>query len=807
MSTAYYSLNELRGLPGLPVAERALRELAKLWASRPRQGRGGGLEYSSESLPPITLAAIEQRAAVAQIPFDLQAEYGHPNPDIRPEATRADSKVWYLNALDKFRTAHQLTITAAREYFTLAVRLGLVKIPAAVSGVIRKISITTLRRWEQVMKIMGLDKLNGLWKGRKSLLDLEEIREQVKGLLIYSCKKIEAELRVRFKDKKIPSTRAIRNFKKKFTAQYPREVLRTIKGDDAYRNSYGRGKEGSLSEGITMPNQQWMMDGTKANTFVLADGSRYWILATIDVFSRRVVTSFHKENNATSVTNGVFRNALATMGIPEVVKIDNGSEYVNSHFQTACNSLEIDVHLCRPGNPMEKGNIERFFGTMTQDFERGLPGYVGSNVIDRKAFGTILPTLTPVQFAEMLEQYTTYYNERRVHSSIGCTPMEKWAEGVQKGAEIRTIKDPHILDLLLLEAVKGRTRKVGAEGIQVGGHWYASESPVYEEYKGRTILCKYNPADMGRIYCFTPKGEYLFIAYCPELTGTTRAQLVAKIKANRKTAQKFKQTALTYYNTVDAEKGERLTAFQNEQPANLPVIEQAKRLAQEIAAIEMTHPYPSEEGIKTYLEPTQDVIALDAAPIDPLDRYRWYRSRIHTGKTTTASVLDLLKSIESHKQNWSVMIEADLRWVTPAELAESRPVEYSWELAKAATMLKPKHESTPWRAYQFCLSLDSPTLAQRQFMRDFESHPVNQSIVPILQQHKIYRGDLLNIALADNPNATPDNWRFEAGYFQRFYQFPERDLLHFVSGQEPIKNPDYDWANHQAIIQRRKEAS
>jgi hypothetical protein len=144
--------------------------------------------------------------------------------------------------------------------------------------------------------------------------------------------------------------------------------------------------------------------------------------------------------------------------------------------------------------------------------------------------------------------------------------------------------------------------------------------------------------------------------------------------------------------------------------------------------------------------------------------------------------------------------------VTPSELWDGRPIEYEWELAKAATILKPKHESMPWRAYQTCYLSSDLTSTQSQFMSDFQSHPDNQHLIPILQHFKIYRADLLNKSLADNLNTTPDNWRFEAGYFQRYYQYAERDLLHCVAGREPIKNPDYDWPNHQSIIQKRKEA-
>ena len=800
MTAIYYSLNELRGLPGLPVAERALRELVKTWTSRPRQGKGGGWEYASECLPAAALTAIEQRNAYAQIPFDLQPIYGHPQPDIRSEQARADSKAWYLNALQEFQSAHELTVTKSREYFTLAIRLGLVKVPAVVTAVVKNVSITTLRRWEQVMKVLGLDKLNGLWKGRKSKLDLfQELGTKFTSLLKLSCKMIEQELRKQFPDHKIPKTRAIRNYKKKFIQDHPRESLRTIKGDDAYRNSYGKGKEGSYSENVSGPNELWMMDSTKTDV-LLADGFRYWIIGAIDVYSRRIVLSLHRQNNAEAVTNGVFHKALSTLGIPVTVKIDNGTEYINNHFQDACKSLEIDVFRCNPGNPMEKGHIERFFGTLTREMEAGLPGYVGSNIFERKAFNNIVGTLTPAEFQKQLDQYATYYNERREHSSIGCTPMEKWAEGVQNGTVIKTIANPALLNLLLLEAVKGRTRKVGAEGIQVGGHWYASEALAYEEYKGKTILVKYNPADMGDLYCFSPKGEYLFIAYCPELRSTSRAELVAKLNAHRKAAKKYEQSAVTYYEITDTEKHAQIVTFQKGQPANLPAIEQAQRLADEIAAIEA-------QSKVVHLEITQDVIDVEVVPMDPLDRYRWYRSRIHSGQCTITSVVDFLRSIESKKQNWSAVIESDLRWVTPKELWDGRPLEYGWELAKAASMLKPKHESMPWRAYQYCLSLDLLSTTQRQFKNDFESHPDNQHLIPILHQTPIYRADILNCALVDNHNTTHDSWRFEAGYFQRYYQYPERDLLHCVAGREPIKNPDYDWANHQSIVQRRKEAS
>lgn len=794
MTATYYSLNELRGLPGLPIAERALRELVKTWESRPRQGKGGGLEYSSGCLPASALQTIEQRNAHAEFPIEIASNYGYSDPDIRPEKARADSKAWYLNSLKKFQEIHQLCATVARQYFVRAIQLGLIKVPAAVAAVVNKISVTTLRRWQQVVKIAGLDDLNGRWSGRKS--ELEAIQDTIWKLVTHSCKQIERELRdLRDKGKisirRIPSARAISNFTKMLKQKFPREWIRTVEGDAAYRNKC-RSKEGSWTEGIDRPNQLWMLDGTKTDV-LLADGTRHWIIGAIDVFSRRVVLVLSKHNNAAAVVNGLLAKSLQQLGVPTTIKIDNGSEYVNSQFESTCNELEIDIDLCDGGSPWQKGLIERFFGTLTRQGEKGLPGYVGANIKERAAWDKIIGTLTPAEFQQKLDDYLSYYNNQQEHSSIGCTPMEKWAEGIRNGAVIRKIPNLQTIMKLLTKSTK---RQVGTEGIQFHGYWFSSESALYEQYKMQSVYVKFEPSDASTIYCTDKKGDYLFTAFCPELVGMTRSELVARLKKHRRDAKKYKQSALEHYKNINPEKHGELVAFQKEISANLPAVQKATLIA---AEIERDKPQP-----KPHLELVQDAIKVDAVPVDALDRYRWYRHRIHTGECTISSVLDFLKSIESHRQNWSAVIESDLRWVTPAELGNNRSIEYAWELVKAATILKPKHESMPWRAYQHCLLLDSLSSTQQQFISVFERHPDNQQIIPILKQSKIYRADILNKSLIDNPHTTPDNWRFEAGYFQRYYQYAERDLLHHVAGCEPIKNPNYDWDNHQAIVQKRK---
>ncbi|MGH6624310.1 MAG: DNA-binding protein, partial [Burkholderiaceae bacterium] len=62
------------------LSARHVRRLAKVegWQSRPRAGRGGGLEYSVTSLPADTRAALVAKAIAAQPTAATTAEPSAP---------------------------------------------------------------------------------------------------------------------------------------------------------------------------------------------------------------------------------------------------------------------------------------------------------------------------------------------------------------------------------------------------------------------------------------------------------------------------------------------------------------------------------------------------------------------------------------------------------------------------------------------------------------------------------------------------------------------------------------------------------
>lgn len=68
---------------------------------------------------------------------------------------------------------------------------------------------------------------------------------------------------------------------------------------------------------------------------------------------------------------------------PETIVTDLGADYTSHEFRDALTSLGISTEQAPPGAGWHKGQIERFFGTMSTNLLQYLPGYVGNSVENR----------------------------------------------------------------------------------------------------------------------------------------------------------------------------------------------------------------------------------------------------------------------------------------------------------------------------------------------------------------------------------------------------------------------------------------
>jgi len=191
--------------------------------------------------------------------------------------------------------------------------------------------------------------------------------------------------------------------------------------------------------------------------------------------------------------HGALRHAILRFGAtPKMVLLDNGRAFKAKIFtdkkmiETDLSQLGltglyqrlgIETHFAMPYHGQSKV-IERFFGTLNEQFERLMPTYVGQSIADKPARmhrneklhrreyekNAVIPTVDQVNWA--IETWIDEWYGIREHSGIGAKPAEMWYPALGPGI------DPHELDFLMMT---GETRKVRNGMIQFHGVKYIGD--------------------------------------------------------------------------------------------------------------------------------------------------------------------------------------------------------------------------------------------------------------------------------------------------------------------------------------------
>jgi putative transposase len=153
------------------------------------------------------------------------------------------------------------------------------------------------------------------------------------------------------------------------------------------------------------PNERWSMDFVSD---VLADGRRFRTLNVLDMYTREAVAmEVAFSLPADAVTRALDRAIVERGAQPEVITIDNGTEFTSRHFDNWAHARGIRLDFIRPGKPVENGYVESFNGKyrdecLSQSWFLGLE--------DARA---------------TIARWRIEYNEARPHSSLGnLTPAE-----------------------------------------------------------------------------------------------------------------------------------------------------------------------------------------------------------------------------------------------------------------------------------------------------------------------------------------------------------------------------------------------
>ena len=250
------------------------------------------------------------------------------------------------------------------------------------------------------------------------------------------------------------------------------------------------------------------------------------------------------EENTQCIASAL-RNAIINLDmIPKIVYQDNGRAFRAKYFTDDKGfgelgfyglyaKLGIETVFARPYNARSKV-IERFFKEFQEGFEKLMPSYVGSSIINKPAYmkrnenfhknlhKDFVPTFE--ETIKMIDMWLSFKNSQLCPNAPDKTIAEVLSERKRRSIDINILDD-----LMLATEVKTIQRN----GIRFLNCDYFDER-LYG-LRGK-VLVKYNLFDLTSVKIFTPKGEYLCTA-----ERVTETHPMAKILGTVEDLEDYKQ--------------------------------------------------------------------------------------------------------------------------------------------------------------------------------------------------------------------------------------------------------------------------
>ena len=168
---------------------------------------------------------------------------------------------------------------------------------------------------------------------------------------------------------------------------------------------------------ISGPNQLWAMDVKYG--YIEGEGRFFFIMSILDLFDR-VIVAYHTGLTCTGA-DAAFILARActkrnsTKGL--IVRTDNGPQFISSSFELACENLSAQHERIPPKSPNNNAHIEAFHSILEED------------CLSLHEFDTF------AEAYQAITEFMCYYNEVRLHSSIGYKPPQEYHDKVMSNSK------------------------------------------------------------------------------------------------------------------------------------------------------------------------------------------------------------------------------------------------------------------------------------------------------------------------------------------------------------------------------------
>jgi putative transposase len=163
-------------------------------------------------------------------------------------------------------------------------------------------------------------------------------------------------------------------------------------------------------EALTVPqaiNQVWSMDFMHDQ---LEDGRSFRLFNVIDDFNREAIGMEVDFSLPSERVIRELKQIISWRGKPQVIRCDNGPEYISAAIQTWAQEWGIRLEYIQPGNPQQNAYVERFNRTVRYEW---LSQYYWSDLAEVQDFAT---------------KWMWSYNHDRPNMALGgFTPKQRLA--------------------------------------------------------------------------------------------------------------------------------------------------------------------------------------------------------------------------------------------------------------------------------------------------------------------------------------------------------------------------------------------
>jgi putative transposase len=273
-----------------------------------------------------------------------------------------------------------------------------------------------------------------------------------------------------------------------------------------------------LEIAIEWSNQVWQCDHTLMDLLVVDQMGeilgRPWLTIVVDTYSRCIM-GIHIGFDApsSSVVCLALRHAILpkqyssayelsqsweTYGLPQYLYTDGGKDFRSKHLEQV--AIELGIVPCLRRKPSDGGIVERPFGTFNREFFSSLPGYTGSNIVERSPNAEAEACLTLLQLEQLLVRYLVDNYNQAIDARMGDqSRIGRWEAG--RIAQLSLLGERE-LDICLMRRDRRIVYRSGY--IQFANLTYLGEHLA--AYAGESVILRYNPRDITTIFIYIQQG-------------------------------------------------------------------------------------------------------------------------------------------------------------------------------------------------------------------------------------------------------------------------------------------------------------